>query len=65
MALKYKQTFTVKGTLQFPIDMPRDDDCFPFDESDRGKIEQAMDTRFRPVGSELIPMPFSAEYNQL
>ncbi len=54
MALKYKQTFTVKGTFQFPIDMRRYDGCFPFDESDRGKIERAMDTGCDPWEVKLM-----------
>ncbi len=54
MALKYKQTFTVKGKFQFPIDMLRYDGCFPFDESDGGKIERAMDAGCDPWEVKLM-----------
>jgi hypothetical protein len=32
--MKYRQCFTVYGTMQFPIDMLRYDHCFPASEQD-------------------------------
>ena len=40
--MKYYQTFTVRTTLQFPIDMLRYDGCFPHTETDSGKITQSL-----------------------
>jgi len=43
MAIKYLQTFEVKGNGAFPLDMLRYDRCFPATESDSRKI---ADTEF-------------------
>jgi hypothetical protein len=42
MALKFVQTFQVRGSGRFPIDMLRYDHCFPAAEEESPKIAAAV-----------------------
>jgi hypothetical protein len=42
MAKKYYQTFVVRTSFTFPIDMLRYDGCFPDSEQDSGKIARNL-----------------------
>lgn len=49
MAKKYYQTFVVKTSFTFPIDMLRYDGCFPHSEQDSGKIIRNLTEHEHPL----------------